>query len=57
MDRLVGYNGSNAAGEALKLAVRRAGAFGAKLAAVTSIQRSHALDHQGVQIAEKKLLA
>jgi len=55
MKILVGYDGSNAAGEALKLAVRHARAFGAKLEVVTSIQRSHALDHQGVQIAEKKL--
>ena len=39
----------------MKLAVRHARAFGAKLEVVTSIQRSHALDHQGVQIAEKKL--
>lgn len=52
---LVGYDASKAAGEALRLAVRHARAFGGRLEVVTSIQRSHALDHQGVQIAEKKL--
>jgi nucleotide-binding universal stress UspA family protein len=46
MNILVGYDGSHAAGEALKPAVRHAGAFGAKLEVVTSIQRSHALDHR-----------
>jgi nucleotide-binding universal stress UspA family protein len=55
MNILVGYDGSNSAGEALKLAVRHAKAFGAGLEVVACIQRSQALDHQGVQIAEKKL--
>jgi nucleotide-binding universal stress UspA family protein len=55
MHILVGYDGSYAAGEALNLAVRHAKAFGAKIEAVTSIQRTRTLDHQGVQIAEKKL--
>jgi len=52
---LVGYDASQAAAAALKLAARHARAFGGRLEVVTSIQRSHALDHQGVQIAEKKL--
>jgi nucleotide-binding universal stress UspA family protein len=55
MNILVGYDGSNSAGEALKLAVRHAKAFGARLEVVACIQRSQALDHQGVQIAEKIL--
>lgn len=55
MNILVGYDGSNSAGEALKLAVRHAKAFGARLEVVTCVQRSQVLDHQGVQIAEKKL--
>jgi nucleotide-binding universal stress UspA family protein len=55
MDILVGYDGSHSAREALKLAVRHAAVFGARVEVVTSIQRSQALDHQGVQIAEKKL--
>ena len=55
MNILVGYDGSNSAGEALKLAVRHAKAFSARLEVVTCVQRSQALDHQGVQIAEKKL--
>lgn len=55
MNILVGYDGSNAAGEALNLAVQHAKAFGAKIEVVTSIQRTQSLNHQGVQIAEKKL--
>jgi len=55
MNILVGYDGSHAAGEAIKLAARHAKVFGAGLEVVTSISGSHSLDHQDVQIAEKKL--
>jgi len=55
MNILVGFDGSQAAEKAIKLAARHAKIFGAGLEVMTSIPRSHALDYRGVQIAEKTL--
>ncbi len=55
MKILVGYDGSNAAKDALKLAQKHSQAFGAKIAVVKSVTRFHPLDHSLIQTAEEKL--
>ena len=55
MKILVGYDGSNAAKDALKLAQKHAKAFGAKIEVVKSVTRHHPLDHRLIQAAEEKL--
>lgn len=55
MNILVGYYGSNAAKDALKLAQKHAKAFGAKIEVVKSVTRNHVLDHSLIQTAEEEL--
>jgi nucleotide-binding universal stress UspA family protein len=55
MKILVGYDGSNAAKDALKLAQKHAKALGAKIEAVKSVTRQHPLDYSLIQEAEEKL--
>ena len=55
MNILVGYDGSNAAKDALKLAQKHAKAFGAKIEVVQSVTRIHPLDHSLIQAAEENL--
>ena len=55
MKILVGYDGSNAARDALKLAQKHAKAFSAKIEVVQSVTRNHPLDHNVIQAAEEKL--
>jgi nucleotide-binding universal stress UspA family protein len=55
MNILLGYDGSNAAKDALKLAQKHAKAFGAKIEVVQSVTRIHPLDHSLIQSAETKL--
>ena len=55
MNILVGYDGSNEAKNALKLAQKHAKAFGAKIAVVKSVTRHHPLDHSIIQVAEEGL--
>jgi len=55
MKILVGYDGSNVAKEALRLAKNRAKAFGAKVVVVTSMERSRELVYPKIEEAEKKL--
>ena len=55
MNILVGYDGSNAAKDALKLAKNRAKAFGAKIRVVKSVTRHHPLDFSLIQVAEENL--
>jgi nucleotide-binding universal stress UspA family protein len=55
MKILVGYDGSNAAMDALKLARKHAKAFGAKIEVVKSVTRHQPLDHSSIQAAEEKL--
>ena len=55
MKILVGYDGSNAAKDALKLAQKHAKAFGAKIEVVKSVTRHHPLDQGLIQAAEEKL--
>ena len=55
MNILVGYDGSNAAKDALKLAQKHAKALGAKIEIVKSVTRHHPLDHSLIQTAEEEL--
>ena len=55
MKILVGYDGSNAARDALKLAQKHAKAFDAKIEVVQSVTRNHPLDHKVIQAAEETL--
>ena len=55
MKILVGYDGSNEAKDALKLAQKHSKAFGAKIDVVKSITRNHPLDRSLIQTAEEKL--
>ena len=55
MKILVGYDGSNEAKDALKLAKRHAKAFGAKIEVVKSVTRNHPLNESLVEATEKKL--
>ena len=55
MKILVGYDGSNEAKDALKLAQKHAKALGAKIEVVQSVTRNHPLDYKVIQAAEKKL--
>jgi len=55
MKILVGYDGSNEAKDALKLALKHSIAFGAKIDVVKSITRNHPLDRSLIQTAEEKL--
>jgi nucleotide-binding universal stress UspA family protein len=55
MTILVGYDGSNAAKDALKLAQKHARAFGAKIMVVKSVTRNHPLDYSIIQAVEEKL--
>lgn len=53
MKILVGYDGSNAAMDALKLAAKHAGAFGAEVEIVTSMQGGENSDADRIAEAEK----
>ena len=55
MKILVGYDGSNEAKDALKLAQKHSKAFGAKIDVVKSVTRNHLLDRSLIQTAEEKL--
>ena len=55
MKILVGYDGSNEAKGALKLAQKHSIAFGAKIDVVKSVTRNHLLDRSLIQTAEEKL--
>jgi len=55
MKILVGYDGSNAAKDALKVAQKHAKAFGAKIEVIKSVTRNHPLDHSVIQAAEEEL--
>ena len=55
MKILVGYDGSNEAKDALKLAQTHSKAFGAKIGVIKSITRKHPLDHSIIQAAEEEL--
>jgi len=55
MKILVGYNGSNEAKDALKLAQKHAKASGAKIKVVKSVTRNYPLDHSLIQTAEEEL--
>ncbi len=55
MNILVGYDASNEAKDALKLAKNHAKAFGAKIRVVKSVTRHHPLDFSLIQVAEEKL--
>jgi nucleotide-binding universal stress UspA family protein len=52
MKILVGYDGSNSAREALQLAVKHAGAFGADVEVVTSMMRGGEGQREEIQNAE-----
>jgi len=55
MNILVGYDGSNAAKDALKLAQKHAKAFGAKIEVARSVTRHIPLDYEVIQGAEEDL--
>jgi nucleotide-binding universal stress UspA family protein len=55
MKILVGYDGSNEAKGALKLAQNHAKAFGAKIEVVKSMTRNHPLNQCLIEATEKKL--
>jgi nucleotide-binding universal stress UspA family protein len=55
MNILVGYDGSNAAKDALKLAQKRAKAIGSKMEIVKSVSRYLPLDYNEIQVAEENL--
>jgi nucleotide-binding universal stress UspA family protein len=55
MKILVGYDGSNVAKEALRLAKTHAKAFGAEVLVVTSKEQSRELVHRKIEEAEKNL--
>ena len=55
MNILVGYDGSNEAKDALKLAQKHAKSFGGKIMVVKSVTRNHPLDHSLIQAVEEEL--
>jgi nucleotide-binding universal stress UspA family protein len=55
MNILVGYEGSNEAKDALKLAQKHAKAFDSKIMVVKSVTRKHPLDYSVIQEAEENL--
>ena len=55
MKILVGYDGSNEAKDALKLAQKHAKPLGAKIEIVKSVTRLYPIDHSLIQAAEEKL--
>ena len=55
MKIFVGYDGSNEAQDALKLARKHAKAFDAKIEVVKSLTRHHPLDQSFIQAAEEEL--
>jgi len=55
MNILVGYDGSYAAKDALKLAQKHAKAFGAKIEVARSVTRNLPLDYNVIQVAEEDL--
>jgi nucleotide-binding universal stress UspA family protein len=55
MKIVVGYDGSNVAKDALKLAQKHSKLLGAKIMAVKSVTRYHPLDYSLIQEAEEKL--
>ena len=55
MNILVGYDGSNEAKDALKLAQKHAQAFGAKIEVARSVTRHIPLDYEVIQGAEEDL--
>ena len=55
MNILVGYDGSNEAKDALKLAQKHAKAFGAKIEVARSITRNLPLDYDVIQVTEEDL--
>ena len=55
MNIMVGYDGSNLAKDALKLAQNHAKSFGSKIKVVKSVTRKHPLDHSIIQAAEEEL--
>ena len=55
MKIIVGYDGSNAALDALKLAATHATAFGAEVEVVTSMRGGENTDAEHIADAEKKL--
>ena len=55
MKILVGYDGSNEARDALKLARKHAKTFDAKIVVAYSVTRHHPLDHSLIQAVEEEL--
>ena len=55
MKLLVGYDGSNEAKDALKLAQKRAKAYSAKIEVAKSVTRNLPLDYDVIQVAEEDL--
>jgi nucleotide-binding universal stress UspA family protein len=55
MNIMVGYDGSNEAKDAMKLAQRHSKAFGAKIVVAKSVTRNQPLDHSLIQMAEEEL--
>ena len=55
MKILVGYEESKVAEEALKLALKHARVFGADIFIVTSLEQSHELGKEDIEVAEDKL--
>ena len=53
MNILIGYDGSNEAKDALKLAQKHAKAFGAKIEVARSITRNLPLDYDVIQVTEE----
>ena len=55
MKIMVGYDGSNEAKDALKLAQKHARALGAKIEVVKAVTCNHPIEHSLIQAAEEKL--
>jgi nucleotide-binding universal stress UspA family protein len=55
MKIMVGYDGSNEAKDALKLAQKHTKSFDSKIMVVKSVTRNHPLDHSAIQAAEENL--
>ena len=55
MNIMVGYDGSNIAKDAVKLAQKHAKSFGSKIMVVKSVTRNHPLDQGLIQEAEVNL--
>ncbi len=55
MNILVGYDGSNAAREALELAKKRAKVWGAKIDVVKCMAQNRELNYEDIQMVEHKL--